>query len=78
MSEAPKDGTHIIAYGKHENDCGDECIGFCEVYYDGVLGWYNITYYPSEPDFWFEVPEGYKKETKRHDGPFGKLVTTEL
>lgn len=58
MDSAPKDGTHILAYGKHLNDCDDRNIGFCEIYWLAELnGWYNITNYPSMPEWWLPLPQ---------------------
>ena len=59
IEKAPKDGTHIIGYGTHENDCGDHELGFCEIYWVDRC-WYNITHYPSDPVAWMPLPESGK------------------
>lgn len=64
MDSAPKDGTHILAYGTHEDDCGERNVGFCEVYYNGMHGWYNITNYPSYPEFWLPLLCGHERNSE--------------
>lgn len=66
MSEAPKDGTHIIAYAEHQTHDG-RYTGFCEIFYrtnDDWEGWYSILEFSCEPQFWFEVPKAYKNKTE--------------
>jgi hypothetical protein len=52
MGTAPKDGTHVIAFGTHYNESDILCVGYCEVYFNGVHGWYNFLGYPSTPEYW--------------------------
>ena len=64
MSAAPTDGTHVIVYGKHCDDCDEWHLGFCEVYMNGAHGWYNLLGYPSEPEWWVPLPDGYEQKTE--------------
>lgn len=58
ISSAPQDGTHIMLYGRHDNDVSDPGLGWCEGYWDGDWNeWYHIAGYPSYPTHWVECLE---------------------
>ncbi len=61
MDTAPKDGTHILGYGWHNDDAehwqAETWHGWCEVYWGSDLqGWTPNDKSGSEVDKWLPLP----------------------
>ena len=57
IETAPKDGTHVLLYGDHEDDTGERNIGWCEGYWEEFHEWYHITSLPCYPTHWMDLPK---------------------
>lgn len=56
IETAPKDGAHILLYGKQEGSL-ESPIGWCEGYWNGLTQWYHIIGLPCTPTHWLPLPD---------------------